>query len=328
MSVLLHLLVGSDNPAKTHRSLCQPDPVALVAIRGLGASHSPEKFLLLVASRKAWGGARRSHPNTSAGAWWHRRRGWWLRWRCTTRRVRQRARPGSQAMRSAGAACPTTLGTTSICSLGCSWISRQPALPRRHKARPARAANTASKGASRALGGRWAARLRGHAAASNATATSDATAAPCLEARGCRRRLRQETHVGSANWREQPLHVPPLSSPEKRRVPQSGRLLGALERKVRQPRCGNSVHNSADEAGLLRGVVGHGPGIGRAQRLEDLNENKQAHDVQARQQRHQCAPDLLSVPGVAGAMKLQYALQDGTGASTEQQRAESWVSSD
>mmetsp|Transcript_114322 Transcript_114322/g.369650 ORF Transcript_114322/g.369650 Transcript_114322/m.369650 type:complete len:246 (+) Transcript_114322:283-1020(+) len=180
MSVLLHLLVGSDNPAKTHRSLCQPDPVALVAIRGLGASHSPEKFLLLVASRKAWGGARRSHPNTSAGAWWHRRRGWWLRWRCTTRRVRQRARPGSQAMRSAGAACPTTLGTTSICSLGCSWISRQPALPRRHKARPARAANTASKGASRALGGRWAARLRGHAAASNATATSDATAAPCL----------------------------------------------------------------------------------------------------------------------------------------------------
>mmetsp|Transcript_114320 Transcript_114320/g.369635 ORF Transcript_114320/g.369635 Transcript_114320/m.369635 type:complete len:258 (+) Transcript_114320:116-889(+) len=218
MSVLLHLLVGSDNPAKTHRSLCQPDPEALVAIRGLGASHSPEKFLLLVASRKAWGGARRSHPNASAGAWWNRRRGWWLRWRCTMRRARQRARPGSPAMRSTGAACPTTLGTTSSCSLGCGWISRQPALPRRHKARPARAANTASKGASRALGSRWTAKFRGHAAASKATAASDATAAPCLEARGCRRRLRQE----------QPLHVPLLSSPEKRRVLQSGRLLGAF----------------------------------------------------------------------------------------------------
>mmetsp|Transcript_114323 Transcript_114323/g.369657 ORF Transcript_114323/g.369657 Transcript_114323/m.369657 type:complete len:230 (+) Transcript_114323:143-832(+) len=148
----------------------------------------------------------------------------------------------------------------------------------------------------------------------------------CQAQRACSRQqchCHQRRHGGPV-----PLHVPPLSSPEKRRVPQSGRLLGALERKVRQPRCGNSVHNSADEAGLLRGVVGHGPGIGRAQRLEDLNENKQAHDVQARQQRHQCAPDLLSVPGVAGAMKLQYALQDGTGASTEQQRAESWVSSD
>mmetsp|Transcript_88899 Transcript_88899/g.254586 ORF Transcript_88899/g.254586 Transcript_88899/m.254586 type:complete len:322 (-) Transcript_88899:168-1133(-) len=321
MSVLLHLLVGSDNPAKTHRSLCQPDPEALVAIRGLGASHPPAKFLLLVASRKAWGGARRSHPNASAGAWWHRRRGWWLGWRCTMRRVRQRARPGSPAMRSTGAACPTTLGTTSICSLGCGWISRQPALPRRHKVRSARAANAAAKGASRALGGRWAAKLRGHAAASKAIAASDATATPRLETRGCRRRLRQEAHVGSAHWREQPLHVPLLSSPEKRRVPQTGRLLGALEGQVRQPRCGNSIHDSADEAGPLRWVVGHGPGIGRAQRLEDLNENKQAHDVQARQLRHQCAPDLISVPGIAGAMKLQYALQDGTGASTEQQRA-------